>query len=90
MCAQAAGVTAPGQALLYFGCRKPDEDYLYQEDWQDFLQAGALSKLRVAFSRAQANKVSRGTGFGWERGGGQWWLRNGAWYVAAAVSHGSA
>jgi hypothetical protein len=53
-------VNTPGQALLYFGCRKAEEDYLYQQDWQDFLEAGALSKLRVAFSRAQANKV-RGT-----------------------------
>ena len=56
-CAQARKVNTPGQALLYFGCRKPEEDYLYEQDWQDFLEAGALSKLRVAFSRAQANKV---------------------------------
>jgi NADPH-ferrihemoprotein reductase len=57
---QAAQVNVPGQALLYFGCRKPEEDYLYEQDWQEFLEAGALSKLRVAFSRAQANKVCEG------------------------------
>jgi hypothetical protein len=56
-CPQAAKVDTPAQALLYFGCRKEEEDYLYQQDWQDFLEAGALSKLRVAFSRAQAHKV---------------------------------
>jgi hypothetical protein len=54
---QAAKVNTPAQALLYFGCRKAEEDYLYQQGWQDFMEAGALSKLRVAFSRAQANKV---------------------------------
>jgi len=54
---QAAKVNTPGQALLYFGCRKADEDYLYEEDWQQFVDAGALSKLRVAFSRAQQHKV---------------------------------
>lgn len=59
-CPQAAKVNTPGQALLYFGCRKAEEDYLYQQDWQEFLEAGALSKLRVAFSRAQPHKVGGG------------------------------
>lgn len=55
---QARKVNTPGQALLYYGCRKAEEDYLYEQDWQALMEAGALSKLRVAFSRAQASKVS--------------------------------
>jgi hypothetical protein len=54
---QAAGSTTPATAVLYFGCRKPDEDYLYEQDWEALADAGALQTLRVAFSRAQASKV---------------------------------
>jgi NADPH-ferrihemoprotein reductase len=43
--------------VLYFGCRKPSEDYLYEQDWAALADAGALQTLRVAFSRAQASKV---------------------------------
>jgi NADPH-ferrihemoprotein reductase len=43
--------------VLYFGCRKADEDYLYEQDWAALAAAGALQSLRVAFSRAQASKV---------------------------------
>lgn len=50
-------MNTPAPAVLYFGCRKPEEDYLYEQDWQELSEAGALTKLRVAFSRAQANKV---------------------------------
>ena len=51
------GSQPPGPALLYFGCRKQEEDYLYEADWPGLAEAGALTKLRVAFSRAQASKV---------------------------------
>jgi sulfite reductase alpha subunit-like flavoprotein len=54
---QAAGSTSPATAVLYFGCRKADEDYLYEQDWAALEAAGALQSLRVAFSRAQASKV---------------------------------
>jgi len=45
-----------GPAMLFFGCRKPDEDYLYAEELQSFEAAG-LVELRVAFSRAGATKT---------------------------------
>lgn len=51
----AGGSVAP--AWLFFGCRKRDEDYLYREDWAEFVQDGTLTKLEVAFSREQDKKV---------------------------------
>lgn len=51
-----AGV-AVGQAILYFGCRRRDADYLYQEELAHFQARGVLSELHVAFSRAQRDKV---------------------------------
>ena len=44
-------------AWLYFGCRQEHQDFLYKDDLKGFEADGTLSKLRVAFSRAQSNKV---------------------------------
>lgn len=54
---QASGETSPATAVLFFGCRKPDEDYIYEQDWAQLQSAGALQRFRVAFSRAQEVKV---------------------------------
>lgn len=45
-----------GKNLLYYGCRKQSEDYLYAEELKDYEQNGTLTKLNVAFSRDQAEK----------------------------------
>jgi cytochrome P450/NADPH-cytochrome P450 reductase len=45
-----------GPAMLFFGCRRPDEDFLYAEELQAFAAQG-LVELRVAFSRAGATKT---------------------------------
>lgn len=49
------GEAAP--ARLYFGCRQAHEDFLYEEDLKGFESDGGLTKLHVAFSRAQSSKV---------------------------------
>lgn len=40
-----------GPALLFYGCRKRAEDFLYEELLEAFLRNGALSSLNIAFSR---------------------------------------
>ncbi len=46
-----------GEAVLFFGCRREDEDFLYKDELIGALQTGALTKLHVAFSRQQERKV---------------------------------
>lgn len=48
---------ASGGAWLIFGDRHYLDDFLYQLEWQDHLASGALSRLDVAFSRDQPEKV---------------------------------
>lgn len=43
--------------MLYFGCRHKNEDFLYQEELEEFEKTGVLTTLNVAFSRDQAQKV---------------------------------
>lgn len=49
--------SAVGDSWLFFGCRRADEDYLYQEDFEGFAEDGTLSHFVVAFSRALEKKV---------------------------------
>lgn len=48
---------AEGKNWLFFGDRTFTQDFLYQVEWQKFLKSGVLTKLDVAFSRDQAEKV---------------------------------
>jgi len=48
---------ALSEAMLFFGCRKPDEDFLYREDWDGFTADGTLSRFVCAFSRETSEKV---------------------------------
>ena len=44
------------ETILFFGCRHPDQDYLYREELEEAQKEGYLSKLVVAFSREDPNK----------------------------------
>lgn len=46
-----------GNSILYYGCRKRAEDYLYPDELEEYEKNGTLSKLNIAFSRDQAEKV---------------------------------
>ncbi len=48
---------AGGKSWLFFGDRRFTEDFLYQTEWQRWLKDGVLSRMDVAFSRDQAEKV---------------------------------
>ena len=50
-------IGATGGNWLFFGSRNYTHDFLYQLEWQDWLQRGTLSHLDVAFSRDQPEKV---------------------------------
>ena len=45
-----------GPALLFFGCRHPDQDFLYREDLERWAADG-IADLHVAFSRKEKTKT---------------------------------
>jgi cytochrome P450 / NADPH-cytochrome P450 reductase len=45
-----------GPAMLFFGCRRPDQDYLYAEELKSFAASG-IAELHTAFSRAEGPKT---------------------------------
>jgi sulfite reductase (NADPH) flavoprotein alpha-component len=49
------GVT--GRSWLFFGDRRFRTDFLYQTEWLTYLKDGVLSRMDVAFSRDQADKI---------------------------------
>ena len=49
-CLKAAGARKLGPAILYFGCRDVDKDYIYKDELQRWEKEGVVS-LRPAFSK---------------------------------------
>jgi sulfite reductase (NADPH) flavoprotein alpha-component len=68
---------ARGRSWLFFGARRFTHDFLYQLEWQDWLQSGVLSRIDLAFSRDQSEKIyvqhrmwdARRELYGWLRDG---------------------
>lgn len=53
--AEEAGGPKVGGMWLFFGCRHPEQDYLFRSELQRLAGAGAV-RLTTAFSRAQTSK----------------------------------
>jgi sulfite reductase (NADPH) flavoprotein alpha-component len=49
--------SATGKNWLFFGDQHYSTDFLYQSEWQSYLNEGILTKLDVAFSRDQKEKI---------------------------------
>jgi cytochrome P450/NADPH-cytochrome P450 reductase len=45
-----------GPAMLFFGCRHPDQDYLYADELKAF-EASGITELHTAFSRGEGPKT---------------------------------
>jgi sulfite reductase (NADPH) flavoprotein alpha-component len=52
-----AAKEASGENWLFFGNPHFSEDFLYQTEWQEFLDDGALTRIDLAFSRDQDHKI---------------------------------
>jgi len=50
-------VGAKGRNWVFFGDQHAATDYLYEGEWNDYLAKGQVSKLDLAWSRDQAEKV---------------------------------
>lgn len=48
---------ASGRSWLFFGEQHFRSQFLYQTEWQEALKQGALSRISLAFSRDQAEKI---------------------------------
>lgn len=48
---------AKGPNWLFFGEQRKDHDFLYADEWAEYLQSGVLTRLDTAFSRDQVAKV---------------------------------
>lgn len=46
-----------GSNILFFGCKRRDLDFLYEEELNAFKEDGILTELHLAFSREQSEKV---------------------------------
>ncbi|KAI4183678.1 MAG: hypothetical protein L6R41_005262 [Letrouitia leprolyta] len=56
--AQAKAGQKVGKTVLFYGCRKPSEDFLYKDEWETYKEAlGDSFELFTAFSRETSQKV---------------------------------
>ena len=54
--ARKAGGASLGPAMLFFGCRHPEQDFLYADELKAF-EAGGITELHTAFSRDAGPKT---------------------------------
>ena len=81
---------AKGRTWLIFGERNYTNDFMYQLEWQDYLAAGQLNKIDVAFSRDQPEKIYVQNRLWQQRAEIQKWLADGAHLYVCGDEQGMA
>lgn len=78
---------ATGKNWLFFGNPHFTEDFLYQVEWQNYLKQGVVSRIDLAWSRDQAQKIYVQDKLR-EQGAEVWrWIQEGAYlYVCGDAS----
>jgi sulfite reductase (NADPH) flavoprotein alpha-component len=83
--AERDAIGASGKNWLFFGEQKFITDFLYQTEWQNYLSTGVLSKLTLAFSRDQQEKMYVQHKLKQEATEVMQWIDNGAYiYICGA------
>lgn len=85
---QRAAQKHTGKNWLFFGNRNEGLDYLYRDEWQQHLDSGVLTRMELAFSRDQQQKIYVQHRI--EQQGAEFygWLERGAYiYICGDVSH---
>ncbi len=85
---QRAAQKHTGKSWLFFGNRNEELDYLYRDEWQQHLDSGVLTRMDLAFSRDQQQKIYVQHRI--EQQGAEFygWLELGAYiYICGDVSH---
>jgi sulfite reductase (NADPH) flavoprotein alpha-component len=81
---------AKGKSWLFFGERNFTNDFLYQLEWQEYLESGDLTRIDVAFSRDQPEKIYVQHRL-WERRADiNAWLQEGAHFYVCGDEKGMA
>ena len=81
---------AKGLSWLFFGERNYTFDFLYQLEWQDYLASGALTRIDVAFSRDQPEKIYVQQCLWQRRAELRGWIEDGAYLYVCGDEKGMA
>jgi sulfite reductase (NADPH) flavoprotein alpha-component len=81
---------AKGRSWLFFGDRNFTHDFLYQLEWQEALRDGVLTRMDVAFSRDQPEKIYVQHRLWDQRRDVVDWLENGAFFYVCGDGNGMA
>ena len=79
-----------GKNWLFFGEQYAKKDFLYQSELQAYLESGLLTKLDLAFSRDQKEKIYVQNKIKENANELRKWLESGAYFYICGDKHGMA
>lgn len=78
---------ATGKSWLFFGEQHFTTDFLYQTEWQNWFSTGALTKISLAFSRDQEEKIYVQDKIAEQAAELFQWISNGAYIYICGKKH---